>query len=100
MDTSTEPTAPQQEGVWIRYCTEHQWLSPTYYRYDDVVASHGVHGRGVQGCRPGTIGRLELGTPAAVVADRLPEWARQAYWGTVVERFFDQELGAAVSDVT
>lgn len=84
---------PAAEGVWIRYCTAHKWLSPTYYWWDDVVASHGVHGRGVQGCRPGTIGRLPYGTGAAVVAERLPEWARGPYWGTVIERVFEQELG-------
>lgn len=85
----------QAEGVWIRYCTEHQWLSPTYYTYEDVLMSHGVHGRGVQGCHPGTVGRLPVGTPAAVVAERLPEWARGLYWGTVLDRFFAQELGDA-----
>lgn len=39
-----------------------------------------------------TWGRFQVGTAAAVVADRLPVWARETYWGTVADRYFDSAL--------
>lgn len=90
------PTATDPEGVWIRYCEPCKWLSPTFYRYADLLASFAEHNKGNGRCFPRTIGRLEYGTAAAVVAARLPEWAREAYWGSVADRYFTGQESADV----
>ena len=85
-------SAPEPEGVWVRYCHVHQWLSPTFYRQADWIRSCGTEHNRRTVCMTGTVGRLEYGTGAAKVAARLPEWAQATYWGRKGDEFFAAAL--------